>query len=112
MWYRSIKLILVFNYQMELINGKLPWSKMITAKDIEEAKKKETFESLCKDQPKTSLEFAKVKIDILYLLTSNNSKFMPYLYLFLIFICFICFKKDSELLGFMLFFLFNQKKKI
>lgn len=54
------KITLTSNYQIELINGKLPWSNLIAAKDIEQAKKNETLESLCKDQPNTSLEFAKV----------------------------------------------------
>ncbi|VDO52583.1 unnamed protein product [Brugia timori] len=54
-------LIAWFYSMIELINGKLPWSNLIAAKDIEEAKRNETFENLCKDQPNISLEFAKVK---------------------------------------------------
>uniref|UniRef100_A0AAF5PX10 Protein kinase domain-containing protein n=1 Tax=Wuchereria bancrofti TaxID=6293 RepID=A0AAF5PX10_WUCBA len=52
-------LIAWFYSMIELINGKLPWSNLIAAKDIEEAKRNETFENLCKDQPNISLEFAK-----------------------------------------------------
>ncbi|VDM91731.1 unnamed protein product [Litomosoides sigmodontis] len=52
-------LIAWFYSLIELINGKLPWTNLTDAKDIEEAKKKESFENLCKDQPNTSLEFAK-----------------------------------------------------
>ncbi|VDN29317.1 unnamed protein product [Gongylonema pulchrum] len=47
---------------IEMINGKLPWSKLTRPYDIEQAKMSETPESLCKDQPNTSLEFATVRI--------------------------------------------------
>ncbi|VDN04878.1 unnamed protein product [Thelazia callipaeda] len=47
-------------FAVELINGKLPWSNFKSIKDIEISKKKEGLESLCKNHPKTSLEFVKL----------------------------------------------------
>ncbi|KAM3718810.1 Tau-tubulin kinase [Dirofilaria immitis] len=52
-------LISWFYSMIELINGKLPWSDLNIEKDVGEAKKNATLESLCKNQPNTSLEFAK-----------------------------------------------------
>ncbi|KAL3993886.1 Protein kinase domain family protein [Acanthocheilonema viteae] len=81
-------LIAWFYSMIELIYGKLPWSNLIAAKDIEEAKRKETFESLCKDQPNASLEFAKH-------IASLNATTMPdYQYLCTIFKT-IKYKDDS-----------------
>lgn len=47
-----------FYSMIELINGRLPWSDLNVAKDVEQAKRKATVESLCKNQPNTSLEYA------------------------------------------------------
>ncbi|VDM92384.1 unnamed protein product [Onchocerca ochengi] len=52
-------LIAWFYSMMELINGKLPWSDLIAEKDVGQAKRNATLESLCKNQPNSSLEFAK-----------------------------------------------------
>uniref|UniRef100_A0A915PHU2 Protein kinase domain-containing protein n=1 Tax=Setaria digitata TaxID=48799 RepID=A0A915PHU2_9BILA len=59
-----------FYSMIELVNGNLPWSNLTAMKDIENAKKNETLEKLCKNQPTTTLQFAKY-------ITALNTTIIP-----------------------------------